>query len=217
MACRSSSSSLFLNNLNGGLGGGGSGLTTDSLGNNGLHINADLLGKTPGDGVGDVLDDGDRGSAVLGGDRGDGGVSEVAESVVSDQDLGVGLGLPLAVVSVGESRDDGLDVRADRRLVAGHGLANNHVGGGAVGLGVALLANNNFLMDNLTDGRSNDVGGVAKVSVAETVVSAQQELGVGLSLSGGGGEGGRGQEGQLEGDLGREGVKNGLRDPFTEL
>ena len=213
MACRSSSSSLGLGNgLNSGLGGR---LSTDSLGNNGLHVHADLLGDTGFDLLDDVLNDGGPGNAVLGDDLGDGGVSKVSKSVVSEQDLGVGLGLPLAVVSVGESGDNGLNVLADRRLVAGHVLADNNVGGGAVVLEVALLADNNGLMDYVTDGRSNDVGGVAKVSVAETVVSAQQELGVGLSLGGGGGEGGRGQEGKLEGDLGR--VKNCLWDPFTEL
>ena len=111
VACRSSSSSLGLGNglncLNSGLGGR---FSTDSLGNNGLHVHADLLGDTGADLVNDVLDDGGAGNAVLGDDLGDSGVSEVSESVVSEEDLGVGLGLPLAVVSVGESGDDGLDV-----------------------------------------------------------------------------------------------------------
>ena len=163
--------------------------------------------------MGDVLDNGGAGNAVLGDDLGDGGVSEVSESVVSEEDLGVGLGLPLAVVSVGESGDNGLDVCADRLLNSGHLPTNHHISDGACGLNVvALLANNNGLECCSTDWENN-VGhnkgsGVAKVSIAESVVSTQQELGVGLSLGGGGGEGGRGQEGELEGDLGRQGVRN---------
>ena len=168
--------------------------------------------------MGDVLNDGGGGSAVLGGDLGDGGMSEVSESVVSEQDLGVGLGLPLAVVSVDGGDNVGHNILADGLLKAGHVLADNNVSGGACGRnGGALLANHNGLECCSTDW-DNNVGhnkgsGVAKVS--ETVMSAQQELGVGLSLGGGGGEGGRGQEGKLEGDLGR--VKNCLWDPFTEL
>ena len=175
-----------------------SGVSTDGLRNLSLDIDAHALGDTLGNIVGDVLDDGSAGHTVLGG-HGGGGVGQVGGA---DEELGVGLSLPLAV-NVGDDSGDGvLDVSAGGLLDAGDVPADNNGLGGAVGLGVASLANNNGLSDNLADGGGNDMS-ISEVSISEPV--SKKELRVGVSFSRGGGEGGGGQEGETKGNL-EEGV-----------
>ena len=129
--------------------------------------------------LGDLVD-----AVVVGDDSGDG----------TNKELGVGLGLPLAKGVHGG--DDVLDVSAGGLLVAGDVPANNNGLGGAVGLGVASLADGDGLSDNLADGGSicNNV-----VGIWEPV--SEEELRVGVSISRGGGEGGGGQEGETKGNL----------------
>ena len=168
------------------------GLSADGLEHLSGDILAHALGDTLGHVGGDVLKDGGAGHAVLGGHLG-GGVGNIGGS---DEELGIGLGLPLAVDMGDDSGDDVLDVSAGGLLVAGDVPANNNGLGGAVGLGVASLANGDGLSDNLADGGSicNNV-----VGIWEPV--SEEELRVGVSISRGGGEGGGGQEGETKGNL----------------
>ena len=113
-----------------------------------------------------------------------------------EEQLGIGLGLPLA--DVGDDGDDVLDVSAGGLLVAGDVPADDHGLGGAVGLGVAPLADGDGLGDDLADGdHVVDEGG----GVGEPV--SKKELGVGVGVGSGGREGSGGQEGETEGNLGR--------------
>ena len=182
----------FLGLLDGLLGGG---LSADGLEHLSGDILAHALGDTLGHVGGDVLEDGGAGHAVLGGHLG-GGVGNVGGS--TDEELGVGLSLPLAVDVGDDSGDDVLDVSAGGLLDAGDVPADNNGLGGAVGLGVASLANNNGLSDNLADGGGNDMS-ISEVSISEPV--SKKELRVGVSFSRGGGEGGGGQEGETKGNL----------------
>ena len=116
----------------------------------------------------------------------------------SDEELGVGLSLPLAVNMGDDGGDDVLDVSAGGLLVAGDVPANNNGLGGAVGLGVAPLADGDGLGDDLADGdHVVDEGG----GVGEPV--SKEELGVGVGVGSGGREGSGGQEGETEGNLRR--------------
>ena len=180
----------FLGLLDGlGLSGG---LSAHGLQHLGGDILAHALGDTLGHVGGDVLKDGGAGHAVLGGHLG-GGVGNVGGG---NEELGVGLSLPLAVDVGDDSGDDVLDVSACGLLVAGDVPANNNGLGGAVGLGVASLSDDNGLGDNLADGDNVvDEGG----GVGQTV--SKKELRVGVSVGRGGGEGGGGQEGETEGNL----------------
>ena len=160
------------------------------------HLSGDILAHTLGDTLGhvggDILKDGGTGGAVLGGHLG-GGVGNVGGS---DEELGVGLSLPLAVNMGDDGGDDVLDILADGVLVAGDVPANNNGLGGAVGLGVASLANDNGLSDDLADGDNMvDKGG----SICKSM--SKEELRVGVSVGRGGGEGGGGQEGETKGNL----------------
>ena len=169
------------------------GLSADGLEHLSGDILAHLLGDTLGHIGGDILKDGGAGGAVLGGHLG-GGVGNVGGS---DEELGVGLSLPLAVDMGDDGGDDVLDLLADGVLVAGDVPANNNGLGGAVGLGVASLSDDNGLGDDLADGDNVvDQGG----GVGQTV--SKKELRVGVSFSRRGGEGGGGQEGETEGNLG---------------
>ena len=169
-----------------------SGLTADGLEHLSGDILAHALGDTLGHVGGDVLDDGGSGHAVLGGHLG-GGVGKVGGT---DKELGIGLGLPLAVDGVVDSGDDVLDVSAGGVLVSGDVPADNNGLGGAVGLGVASLSDGDGLRDNLAKGDNwgNDVMGIG-----EPV--SKEELRVGISFGRGGGEGGGGQEGETKGNL----------------
>ena len=112
-----------------------------------------------------------------------------------EEQLGVGLGLPLAKGVHGG--DDVLDVSAGGLLVAGDVPADDDGLGGAVGLGVAPLADGDGLGDDLADGdHVVDEGG----GVGEPV--SKEELGVGVGVGSGGREGSGGQEGETEGNLG---------------
>merc|ERR1712219_94616 len=94
----------------------------------------------------------------------------------------------LAVNMGDDGGDDVLDILADGVLVAGDVPANNNGLGGAVGLGVASLANDNGLSDDLADGDNMvDKGG----SICKSM--SKEELSVGVSIGRGGGEGGGGQ------------------------
>ena len=170
------------------------GLSADGLEHLSGDILAHALGDTLGHVGGDVLEDGGAGHAVLGGHLG-GGVGDVGGT---DKELGIGLGLPLAVDVGDDSGDDVLDVSAGGLLDAGDVPADNNGLGGAVGLGVASLANNNGLSDNLADGGGNDVS-ISEVSISEPV--SKKELRVGVSFGRGGSEGSGGQEGETEGNL----------------
>ena len=113
-----------------------------------------------------------------------------------EEQLGVGLGLPLAKGVHGG--DDVLDVSAGGLLVAGDVPADDDGLGGAVGLGVAPLADGDGLGDDLADGdHVVDEGG----GVGEPV--SKEELGVGVGVGSGGREGSGGQEGETEGNLRR--------------
>jgi len=113
-----------------------------------------------------------------------------------EEQLGVGLGLPLAKGVHGG--DDVLDVSAGGLLVAGDVPADDDGLGGAVGLGVAPLADGDGLGDDLADGdHVVDEGG----GVGEPV--SEEELGVGVGVGSGGREGSGGQEGETEGNLRR--------------
>ena len=169
-----------------------SGVSTDGLRNLSLDINAHALGDTLGNIVGDVLDDGSAGHTVLGG-HGGGGVGQVGGA---DEELGVGLSLPLAIVGMG---DDMLDVSACGLLVSGDVLADNNGLSGAVGLSMASLADHNGLGDDFAEGDVVDEGG----SVGKPV--SKEELRVGVSFGRGGSEGSSGQEGETKGNL-EEGV-----------
>ena len=171
-----------------------SGVSTDGLGNLSLDIDAHALGDTLGNIVGDVLDDGSAGHTVLGG-HGGGGVGQVGGA---DEELGVGLSLPLAIVAH-SSGDDMLDVSACGLLVSGDVPANNNGLGGAVRLGMASLADHDGLGDDLAEGDVVDEGG----SVGKPV--SKEELRVGVSFGRGGSEGSSGQEGETKGNL-EEGV-----------
>ena len=181
----------FLGLLDGlGLSGG---LSAHGLQHLGGDILAHALGDTLGHVGGHVLKDGGAGHAVLGGHLG-GGVGHVGGG---NEELGVGLSLPLAVDVGDDSGDDVLNVSACGLLVAGDVPANNNGLGGAVGLGVASLSDDNGLGDDLADGDNVvDEGG----GVGQTV--SKKELRVGVSFSRRGGEGGGGQEGETEGNLG---------------
>merc|ERR1711944_347759 len=124
-----------------------SSLTADGLEHLSGDILAHALGDTLGHVGGDVLDDGGSGHAALGGHLG-GGVGKVGGT---DKELGIGLGLPLAVDGV-DGGDDVLDVSAGGVLVSGDLLADNNGLGGAVGLGVASLSDGDGLRDNLAKG-----------------------------------------------------------------
>merc|ERR1712012_1471915 len=100
----------FLGLLNGLLSGS---LSAHGLENLSSDILAHALGDTLGHVSGDVLDDGSSGDTVLGGHLG-GGVGDVGGG---EEQLGVGLGLPLAKGVHGG--DDVLDVSAGGLLVAG--------------------------------------------------------------------------------------------------
>ena len=170
-----------------------SGVSTDGLRNLSLDIDAHALGDTLGNIVGDVLDDGSAGHTVLGG-HGGGGVGQVGGA---DEELGVGLSLPLAIVGMG---DNMLDVSACGLLVSGDVPANNNGLGGAVRLSMASLADNDGLDNDLADGDDVvDEGG----SVGKPV--SKEELRVGVSFGRGGSEGSSGQEGETKGNL-EEGV-----------
>merc|ERR1719230_2215478 len=105
--------------------------------------------------------------------------------------VGVGFGLPLAK-NVGNNV---LDVSAGGLLVAGDVPADHDGLGGAVGLGVAPLADGDGLGDDLADGdHVVDEGG----GVGEPV--SKEELGVGVGVGSGGREGSGGQEGETEGN-----------------
>merc|ERR1712126_669792 len=121
-----------------------------------------------------------------------GGVGKVGGT---NKELGIGLGLPLAVDGVVDSGDDVLDVSAGGVLVSGDLLADNNGLGGAVGLGVASLSDGDGLRDDLAEGDNwgNDVMGIG-----EPV--SKEELRVGISFGRGGGEGGGGQEGETKGN-----------------
>merc|ERR1719402_1851887 len=108
-----------------------SGLSADSLEN----LGGDVLAHALGDALGHV-------GGHLGGGVGDVGSGE--------EQLGVGLGLPLAKGVHGG--DDVLDVSAGGLLVAGDVPADHDGLGGAVGLGVAPLADGDGLGDDLADG-----------------------------------------------------------------
>ena len=169
-----------------------SGLTADGL----EHLSGDILTHALGDTLGHVgghiLDDGSSGDTVLGGHLG-GGVGDVGGG---EEQLGVGLGLPLAKGVHGG--DDVLDVSAGGLLVAGDVPADDDGLGGAVGLGVAPLADGDGLGDDLADGdHVVDEGG----GVGEPV--SKEELGVGVGVGSGGREGSGGQEGETEGNLRR--------------
>merc|ERR1712158_318842 len=82
-----------------------SGLTADGLEHLSGDILAHALGDTLGHVGGDVLNDGGAGHAVLGGHLG-GGVGNIGGS---DEELGISLGLPLAVDMGNDSGDDVLD------------------------------------------------------------------------------------------------------------
>ena len=169
-----------------------SGLSANGLENLGGDVLAHALGDTLGHVGGHILEDGSSGDTVLGGHLG-GGVGNIGGS---DEELGIGLGLPLAVDMGDDSGDDVLDVSAGGLLVAGDVPANNNGLGGAVGLGVASLSDDNGLGDDLADGDNVvDEGG----GVGQTV--SKKELRVGVSFSRRGGEGGGGQEGETEGNL----------------
>ena len=175
-----------------GLGGLLSGLSAHGLQHLGGDILAHALGDTLGHVGGDVLEDGGAGHAVLGGHLG-GGVGQVGGA---KEELGVGLSLPLAVDVGDDGGDDVLDVSASGLLVAGDVPADNNGLGGAVGLGVASLSDDNGLRDDLADGDNVvDVGG----GVGQTV--SKKELRVGVSVGRGGSEGGGGQEGETKGNL----------------
>ena len=167
-----------------------SSVSTDGLGNGGLDIDAHALGDTLGNIVGDVLDDGGAGHTVLGGHLGVGDIGG------GEEELGVGLSLPLAIVGMG---DNMLDVSACGLLVSGDVLADNNGFGGAVRLSMASLADNDGLGDDLAEGDVVDEGG----SVGKPV--SKEELRVGVSFGRGGSEGSSGQEGETKGNL-EEGV-----------
>ena len=167
-----------------------SGLSANGLENLGGDVLAHALGDTLGHVGGHILDDGSSGDAVLGGHLG-GGVGDVGGG---EEQLGVGLGLPLAKGVHGG--DDVLDVSAGGLLVAGDVPADDDGLGGAVGLGVAPLADGDGLGDDLADGdHVVDEGG----GVGEPV--SKEELGVGVGVGSGGREGSGGQEGETEGNL----------------
>ena len=167
-----------------------SGVSTDGLGNLSLDIDAHALGDTLGNIMGDVLDNGGAGHTVLGGHLGVGDVGG------GEEELGVGLSLPLAIVAMG---DNMLDVSACGLLVSGDVLADNNGFGGAVRLSMASLADNDGLGDDLAEGDMVDEGG----SVGKPV--SKEELRVGVSFGRGGSEGSGGQEGETKGNL-EEGV-----------
>ena len=169
-----------------------SGLSANGLENLGGDVLAHALGDTLGHVGGHILEDGSSGDTVLGGHLG-GGVGDVGGG---EEQLGIGLGLPLAKGVHGG--DDVLDVSAGGLLVAGDVPAHHDGLGGAVGLGVAPLADGDGLGDDLADGdHVVDEGG----GVGEPV--SKKELGVGVGVGSGGREGSGGQEGETEGNLGR--------------
>merc|ERR1712088_819383 len=142
-----------------------SGVSTDGLGNLSLDIDAHALGDTLGNIMGDVLDNGGAGHTVLGGHLGVGDIGG------GEEELGVGLSLPLAIVAMG---DNMLDVSACGLLMSGD-----------------VPANNNGLDNDLADGDDVvDEGG----SVGKPV--SKEELRVGVSFGRGGSEGSGGQEGE---------------------
>merc|ERR1712080_376190 len=118
-----------------------SSLTADGL----EHLSGDILAHALGDTLGHV----------------GGGVGKVGGT---NKELGIGLGLPLAVDGVVDSGDDVLDVSAGGVLVSGDLLADNNGLGGAVGLGVASLSDGDSLRDNLAKGDNwgNDVMGIGE-------------------------------------------------------
>merc|ERR1711934_698035 len=167
-----------------------SGVSTDGLGNLSLDIDAHALGDTLGNIMGDVLDNGGAGHTVLGGHLGVGNIGG------GEEELGVGLSLPLAIVAMG---DNMLDVSACGLLVSGDVPANNNGLGGAVRLGMASLADNDGLDNDLADGDDVvDEGG----SVGKPV--SKEELRVGVSFGRGGSEGSSGQEGETKGNHGSQ-------------
>ena len=168
------------------------GISADGL----EHLSGDILAHALGDTLGHVgghiLEDGSSGDTVLGGHLG-GGVGDVGGG---EEELGVGLSLPLAIVAMG---DHMLDVSACGLLVSGDVLADNNGFGGAVRLSMASLADNDGLGDDLAEGDVVDEGG----SVGKPV--SKEELRVGVSFGRGGSEGSGGQEGETKGNL-EEGV-----------
>ena len=179
---------LFLGLLDSGVSS--SSVSTDGLGNGSLDIDAHALGDTLGNIMGDVLDNGGAGHTVLGGHLGVGDIGG------GEEELGVGLSLPLAIVAMG---DNMLDVSACGLLVSGDVPANNNGLGGAVRLSMASLADNDGLGDDFAEGDVVDEGG----SVGKPV--SKEELRVGISIGRGGSEGSSGQEGETKGNL-EEGV-----------
>merc|ERR1712038_845811 len=188
---RTHATKCFLGLLDSGVSS--SSVSTDCLGNGSLDIDAHALGDTLGNIVGDVLDDGGAGHTVLGGHLG-GGVGQVRGA---HEELGVGLSLPLAIVSH-SSGDDMLDVSACGLLVSGDVPADNNGLGGAVRLGMASLADHDGLSDDLAEGDVVDEGG----SVGKPV--SKEELRVGVSFGRGGSEGSSGQEGETKGNHGSQ-------------